>query len=100
MKRSRFWMLLAAAVLAGLAIAWLDSRPGWDDTGISAGLIVAATVVCGWIAPRPWAFAIAVAGWIPLLDIARDRNFSSLLALAIGFVGAYIGAAGRAMFRR
>ena len=26
--------LLVLAVLAGLAITWLDSRQGWDDTGL------------------------------------------------------------------
>jgi len=85
--------LLVLAVLAGLAIAWLDSRQGWDDTGVTAGLIL---LTCGGFAAlrpaRPWLWAVAVGGWIPLLEIASSGNYGSLLALAVSFLGAYSGA--------
>ncbi len=42
MRRTMFWVLLAAAVAVGLLIAWVDSRPNWDDTGILVGAILLA----------------------------------------------------------
>jgi hypothetical protein len=40
-------ILLAIAVISGLVITYVDSRPTWDDTGITAGAIL---LVCGFIA--------------------------------------------------
>ncbi len=44
--KGRGCSLLGAAVLS-LAIAWIDSRPHWDDTGISAGVIFLACALLG-----------------------------------------------------
>src|SRR5689334_18066823 len=33
-------ILLAIAVIAGLFYAYVDSRPTWDDTGITVGIIL------------------------------------------------------------
>src|SRR6185503_3469261 len=33
-------MLFALAVLMGILIAFVDSRPTWDDTGITAGMML------------------------------------------------------------
>ncbi len=85
--------LLVLAVLAGLAITWLDSRPGWDDTGVTAGLILLTSGGFAAIRPaRPWLWAVAVGGWTPLLGIASSGNYGSVLALAVSFLGAYSGA--------
>ena len=85
--------LLELAVLAGLAIAWLDSRQGWDDTGVTAGLILLTSGGFAALRPaRPWLWAVAIGGWIPLLGIASSGNYGSLLALAVSFLGAYSGA--------
>jgi len=85
--------LLVLAVLAGLAIAWLDSRQGWDDTGVTAGLILLTSGGFAAIRPaRPWLWAVAVGGWTPLLGIASSGNYGSVLALAVSFLGAYSGA--------
>ena len=82
--------LAALAVLSGLAIAWLDSRQGWDDTGISAGVILLTSGVFTAIRPAyPWLWALAVGSWIPILGIASSQNYGSLLALAVAFLGAY-----------
>ena len=85
--------LLVLAVLSGLAITWLDNRQGWDDTGITAGLILLTSGGFAALRPaRPWLWAVAVGGWIPLLGIASSENYGSLLALALSFLGAYSGA--------
>jgi hypothetical protein len=85
-------ILLAAAVISGLFITYVDSRPTWDDTGITAGAIL---FVCGIIAllgyQRPWLLALAVGVWIPLYGILVTHNFGSIIALIIAFIGTYAG---------
>lgn len=93
MGRTKVWIVLGIAVGLGLVIAWVDSRPTWDDAGITAGAIVLVTAVLGLVLPRwAWLWALAVGGWIPVLGIASHRNYGSLLALLIAFAGAYAGA--------
>jgi hypothetical protein len=94
-------LLLVVAVIAGLFFAYIDSRPGWDDTGILAGAILLA---CGLLAvlgfQRPWLLALVVGGWIPLRGILTNQNFGSILALLIAFAGAYLGWALRLAIRK
>lgn len=86
-------VLLAAglALGAGLAIAWVDSRPGWDDTGVTvaalvaaAGLAALARVPVGWV-------VLLVSG--PLLAAELPRGSGVLLALPIALAAALGGAA-------
>jgi hypothetical protein len=96
---TKFLFLLVIAVTAGLLIAWIDSTPGWDDTGIIAGMIVIVTVTLGAIMPRRAAiWAIAVGAWIPLWNLSHGSNYGSLLALIIAIIGAFAGAFGRKYF--
>ena len=82
--------LVILAVLAGLAIAWVDSRPGWDDTGITAGLVLVASAAFAALRPAtPWLWALAVGAWIPVIGVLTTHNYGALLALAIAFLGAY-----------
>jgi hypothetical protein len=87
--------LLPSSILAttlGIGIAYIDSRPGWDDTGVSAFLVFLASGLCGYIAPqKPWIPALAVSIWIPLVGIFSNYNMTSLLALIPAFAGAYAG---------
>ena len=87
--------LLVAAVLVGLAIAYVDSRPTWDDAGITAFSMLLAAGLFGLIAPRrPWLWALAVGIWVPAYAIARADSpaaFGMLLVLAFPFAGAYLG---------
>ena len=80
------------ALAAGLAIGLLDSRPGWDDTGITAILLaVAAGLLAAASGRRPWLWAILVGIWVPLLEIPAGGSVASLLALAIAAFGAVVG---------
>jgi hypothetical protein len=91
-------ILLPAALVIGLLIAYVDSRPNWDDTGITALAIFACCAVCGALEPkRSWLWALAIGMWIPVLAIITSRNYGSLLALVFSFAGAYMGMAGRKM---
>ena len=86
-------MLLAAALAGGLFIAWIDSRPSWDDTGITAGLILSFAAMLGTASPRrPWVWALAVGGWTSLAGLLLKGDAATLLALAAGMAGAYAGA--------
>lgn len=86
-------LLLAAALAVGGLITYVDSSPGWDDTGITAGALFLAAAAFGWIAPRrPWLWAAALGLWIPLVAILRDGNYGALMAPAIAVAGACLGA--------
>jgi hypothetical protein len=100
--RTLDWVLLFAAVTIGLAIAWVDSRPHWDDSGISAGALLLTAGVLGTIGPRrPWLWALGVGLWIPLyliVDRLAAHNFtpeavSYVVILAFPMAGAYAGMA-------
>ena len=92
-------LAVALAVVAGLAIAYVDSRPHWDDAGVTAFSMLAAAVVLGALAPRrPWLIALGVGIWIPLHAVARTGRFAALVMLvvvAFPLAGAYAGAAAR-----
>lgn len=93
-------VLLAIALIFGLLIAYVDSRPNWDDTALTAVALVAVSAMCGILGPsRPWLWALAVGSWIPLFGIASARNYGSLLAIPFAFAGAYSGLALRKIFR-
>ncbi|MBP1659488.1 MAG: hypothetical protein H6P95_680 [Candidatus Aminicenantes bacterium] len=86
---------LAASAL-GILIAWVDSRPTWDDTGITAGAVFLTAALFGALRPsRVLVWAVAVGVWIPLFGIALHHNPGSLLALAPAFLGSYAGALAR-----
>jgi hypothetical protein len=86
-------IVLLLGLAAGLALGFIDSRPSWDDTGVTAGAILLVTLLLAAMAPqRPWAIALAVGVWIPLFGILNGANYGSLLALAVAFAGAYAGA--------
>jgi hypothetical protein len=85
-------VLLPIALGLGLLIAYVDSRPNWDDAGLTALALLASSGLCGVLAPRrPWVWALAVGIWIPLVGIASARNYGSLLAILFAFAGAYSG---------
>lgn len=99
--KPKTWLLilLPVAVTAGLAIGWIDSRPHWDDTGVTAGLVLIVSALFGIAKPeRPWLWALAVGIGVPLWNILLHGNFSSCIALAFAFAGAYAGAYARGLF--
>jgi hypothetical protein len=99
MRRGYFIGVLALAIVLGLLITWVDTRPGWDDTGITAGMLLLTAALFGALDPtRPWLWALAIGAWIPLVGVIQNHNFGSLLALAFALLGAYGGALLRKAF--
>lgn len=92
-RKGLFVPMLLLAIALGLLIAWVDSRPSWDDSGITAGMVFLTAALFGALRPaKAWVWALAVGIWIPLFGIMLHQNFGSLLALAVAFLGAYAGA--------
>ena len=92
--RRRDVLMLVVALILGALITWVDSRPSWDDTGITAGVLLLVCAGFGAIHPRlAWLWALAVGAWIPLAGIVTAHNYGALLALGIALIGAYLGVA-------
>jgi hypothetical protein len=90
--KKSFFISLFLATLAGIAIAWIDSRPNWDDTAVEIMMILSSTFILGFTASRkPWLIAILVSIWIPLFGIILSHTYGGLVALVPGFIGAYLG---------
>jgi len=85
-------ILLAIAVVAGLFFAYVDSRPTWDDTGITVGVILLTSGLLALIGfQRPWLLALAIGLWLPLYEIITTHTYASIAALVIACIGAYGG---------
>ena len=83
---------MALALGAGVVIGLVDSSPGWDSTGITAGaLFLAAALFAGAARDRPWLWALLVGLPTPILDIVRTGNTGSVLALGFAATGAAVG---------
>ena len=98
MQRIRFVLLVLVAAMLGALISMVDSSPGWDDTGVSAAMVLGASGLMGALHPqRGWVWALAAGSWIAALGgITLGHGYASVVALAFAVVGAYAGAfAGR-----
>jgi hypothetical protein len=85
-------LVLAGALLIGLSIAYVDSRPAWDDSGITAFALLAAGGLIGLLVRRrPWLYALVLGVWIPLWGAIVKGNFGLALVLPIPFAGVYLG---------
>lgn len=92
-------LLLGLALAAGLFIAYVDSRPTWDDTGITVGFILLSSGLLTLVGyRRPWLIALAIGAWLPVYEIYKSQDFSlpnliffPLFVLFLAFVGAYSG---------
>jgi len=99
--KNPFLTFFILAIVLGLGIAWIDSRPNWDDTGISVFMIAIAATLCAYGATnKPWLIALAASIWIPLYSAVTVMNYGSLLAFIPGFFGAYTGYYLRRMMKK
>jgi len=78
------------ALAVGLLLGWLDTRPHWNDSGVSASALIITALFCGYLTrKRPWLVALAVGLWIPLFNVIIARNYSAIPVLAIAFIAVY-----------
>ena len=85
--------------VTGMLIGWIDSRPNWDDTGITVALVFGASAFFGFINPKhPWLWALLIGICIPLWNIILSNNYESFMAVFVAFIGAYIGSYGQNKF--
>ncbi len=93
--------LFAAALAAGLLIAWVDARPGWDDAGVIVfALFLSAGIIGIFVRRRAWLFGLAVGIWISLWGILVSRNPLFLVLLAFPMAGVHAGWALRKLATR
>ncbi|MEO8470313.1 MAG: hypothetical protein ABI573_11690 [Chloroflexota bacterium] len=91
-QRQRDVLAAVVAVAFGLAIAWIDSRPGFDATGITAGALFVAGGVATFLSRRrPWLWALAAGIWVPMFEIHDASMPAPLAALLLAGVGAALG---------
>lgn len=89
---TQFAIALALSLVAGLVIGWMDSRPGFDDTGVTASALFLAAGVSSFIATRlPWLFAVTTGVWLPIFELPGVASGGPLLAFALSGVGAVVG---------
>jgi hypothetical protein len=75
-------------LLAGMGMAWVGTRPHWDDTGVTAAALVLVSAVSALVGVRPWIAAGLSVG--PLLAAElRSGNVGLLLAAVFALAGAY-----------
>jgi hypothetical protein len=88
----RLWLTAIFSTACGMAIAWIDALPNWDDTGITAGMLFLSSALAGFItAEKLWLWALLTGIWIPVAAITRNGDALMLLVLIISFGGSYSG---------
>jgi hypothetical protein len=90
MRTGRTLIVPAVGLAAGFGIAYIDSRPTWDDAGITAAAVFLVAGVLG--AVRPPLSGLAVGLPIPAMNVVLRSTYGSAAAIAIALVGAGTGA--------
>jgi hypothetical protein len=89
--RAALLLLGVVSLAAGGVIAWVDTRPGWDDTGITAGALLIVSGLAS-LAGLPWWTAAAIVVCPLLLAEARTVGWGLAVAPALAVAGALGGA--------
>jgi hypothetical protein len=80
------------AIVAGLVIGFIDSRPGFDATAITAVLLALAAGLATTLDPRRWLLWTAiVAGPLILLEVPPTNSPAPMAALVFAGIGAAAG---------
>lgn len=81
------------AVICGVTIAWIDTRPHWDDTGVTVGLVLLSAAVCGALSPpRAWLWALIIGGAVFGANAVLHGTYAAVAAVVVAMIGAYAGA--------
>jgi len=89
-------IVVAVAVVLGVAIGFVDSRPTWDDTGVTAGAILVSAFALAFVRPgMAWLIGLALGVPVVLFNLAMHGGVGSALAVVFGLGGAAAGNACR-----
>jgi len=84
--------VVIVAVIVGAVIGYVDSRPNWDDTAVTAGAVLLAAIVLASIRPgAAWLIGLALGLPVVVFNVVTRRNWASVLAIGFSMVGAGIG---------
>ncbi len=86
-------LICAGLLCEGAAIAWVDNRPNWDDTGITAAAVVITAAAGALGGVSYWLNAVLTV--IPLLVVELPSGAGVLLAVPLAVGGALLGRVGR-----
>jgi len=85
-------LLLVTGAVAGILLAYVDSLPTWDDTGVLVGcLLFASSLLTPLGCPRAWLLGLVVGVWIPLHAVYLGHDMRLFLVLLFPLLGAYAG---------
>ncbi len=73
-----------------MTLAWIDTRPQWDDTGIIAFGVLLVAAFGSLAGVTPWLSALLIAG--PILVAELSGGPGVLLAIPFALAGAHAGA--------
>ena len=81
---------------AGVALAWIDTRPGFDDTGVLIGLLILAGIGAVVFAGAPstgrgWLLGVLVGGPTPILEIRNGGQAAAVVALVVALAATLLG---------
>jgi len=94
MPRLRSLIPAILGFLAGAGIAFVDTRPTWDDAGVTAAAVFLVAATVGAARPRLfWIGGLAVGLPVLAWNVLLHGNYGSAIAVVIALVGAGVGAA-------
>jgi len=86
------WGVVAIAAAAGAVIGYVDSRPGWDDTGVTAGTLLLAGLLLALIRPRAaWPIGLALGIPVVVFNAVAHGGPGAAPAVGFGLAGAALG---------
>jgi len=80
----------------GTGIAWVGTRPTWDDTGVTAGALLLMAAFAAGAGLRWWGAALLVAASIVVAEVSSG-GWGVSVALVFTAAGSLIGARMRRM---
>ena len=86
------WLTAALSLAVGCAIGFVDSRPTWDDTGITVGSVFLTSLAVSAARPRSaWLTGLLIGVPVFAFNVALHGGFTSAIAVVIALAGAGIG---------
>lgn len=85
-------VLVVIALAAGLSLAWVDTRPHFDDTGVLVMLLIGISIPIAAASGRwPWLWAVLIGAPVPIAELVGAGSPASLVALGCSALGAAAG---------